>query len=200
MRVFEMNLSVYLMHLFILIRMLKQFVGGEIFFAVSIGLIINSWSYKRLTAPWDGETVPLMIEMKGLMLWSPLLLWPIWTIVKMIIAIIAGDDLIWLSEYDQDHMILNTFLAITIVVMASLVGVLFNHVNYLFPGIMIGWGVYKFMMNDNHLSPFHYFYDANFVIADSVLAYPLPSLLHIPIQLIVALSLIAHFAGMLTNN
>ena len=90
---------------------------------------------------------------------------------------------------------------IVIVFGAAIIAYIWNGFHTFFPGIMIGWGVYEFMMNDFQQTPFHYFYDFNAVIADWVFVnHPLPDLLHIPIEAMVGFGLFFICINLVVNN
>ena len=128
----------------------------------------------------------------------PTIIWPVWKIYDEYLIYISGDFTVGLT-IDTALYGLDFLLVIGITFCLGWIAALWNSVNFLFPGPMIGWVVYKHMMNPQS-NPFHYFFELNLFIADRIFVHPLPDIIHIPIAFVIGLGLLHSFMIMISNN
>ena len=136
--------------------------------------------------------------LRGVPMFYPIFVWPVWKIYDVYLVYISGDFTVGIT-FDTAFYGIAVLVFVGITLCVGIIGFVWNLLNFFFPGPMIGWVVYKYMMNPQS-NPFHYFFDLNLILTDRIFVHPLPDIIHIPIAFVIGLGFLHNFMIIISKN
>lgn len=175
--------------------LLPIFVAVLTVFAVTTFTFYMAHEHDSMEGVADGSWIGFL---RILILCYPIFVWPVWKIYDEYQVYNSGDFTVSLS-FDTALYAISVLVLVVITLGVGIIAYFWNLFNFILPGPMIGWVVYKYMMNPQS-NPFHYFLDLNQFATDRIFIHPLPDIIHIPIAFVIGLGFLRHFMIMISNN